>query len=75
MLKREDRLRKHPFAGFGTVMEDIKRTSFTKNQPILLASHVETVNVTVSRNKFHRNIRMLPHEAPALLSSPAGKQV
>ena len=36
---------------------------------------VETVNVTVSRNKFHRNIRMLPHEAPALLSSPAGKQV
>ena len=23
VLKREDRLRKHPFAGFGTVMEDI----------------------------------------------------
>ena len=38
VLKREDRLRKHPFAGFGTVMEDIKRTSYTKNQPILLAS-------------------------------------
>ena len=25
-LEREDRLRKHPFAGFGMVMEDIKRT-------------------------------------------------
>ena len=37
-LKREDRLRKHPFAGFGTVMEDIKRSAYTKNQPILLAS-------------------------------------
>ena len=37
-LKREDRLRKHPFAGFGTVMEDIKRTSYTKNQPILLGA-------------------------------------
>ena len=35
VLKREDRLRKHPFAGFGTVMEDIKRTSYTKNQPFL----------------------------------------
>ena len=38
VLKREDRLRKHPFAGFGTVMEDIKRTSYTKNQPILLGA-------------------------------------
>ena len=37
-LEREDRLRKHPFAGFCTVMEDIKRNSYTKNQPILLAS-------------------------------------
>ena len=25
-LKREDQLGKHPFAGFGTDMEDIKRT-------------------------------------------------
>ena len=25
-LEREDRLGQHPFAGFGTVMEDIKRT-------------------------------------------------
>ena len=38
VLKREDRLRKHPFAGFGTVMEDIRRTSHTKNQPILLGA-------------------------------------
>ena len=37
-LEREDRLGKHPFAGFGTVMEDIKRTSYTKNQPILLGA-------------------------------------
>ena len=29
-VEREDRLGKHPFAGFGTVMEDIKRTSYTK---------------------------------------------
>ena len=37
-LERQDRLRKHPFAGFSTVIEDITRTSYTKNQPILLAS-------------------------------------
>jgi len=30
VLKREDRLRKHPFAGFGMVMEDIKRSAYTK---------------------------------------------
>ena len=36
-LEREDRLGQHPFAGFGTVMEDIQRSSYTKNQPILLA--------------------------------------
>ena len=36
ILKREDRLRKEPFAGFGTVVEDIKRSGYTKNQPILL---------------------------------------
>ena len=41
VLKREDRLRKHQFAGFGTVMEDIKRTSYTKNQPILLGAFWE----------------------------------
>ena len=28
VLEREDRLRKEPFAGFGTVMEDINRTSY-----------------------------------------------
>ena len=38
VLKREDRLRKHPFAGLGTVMEDIKRSAYTKNQPILLVA-------------------------------------
>ena len=38
VLKREDRLRKQPFAGFGTVMEDIKRSAYTKNQPILLGA-------------------------------------
>ena len=32
-LEREDRLGKHPFTEFGTVMEDIKRTSYT-NIPI-----------------------------------------
>ena len=37
-LEREDRLGKHPFAGFGTVIEDIKRTSYTIDQPIKLAS-------------------------------------
>ena len=37
VLKR-DRLGKHPFAGFGTVMENIKRSGFTKNQPILLGA-------------------------------------
>ena len=37
-LEREDRLGKHPFAGFGTVMEDIKRSAYTKNQPILLGA-------------------------------------
>ena len=36
VLKRQDRLGKEPFAGFGTVMEDIKRSVYTKNQPILL---------------------------------------
>ena len=40
-LKREDRLRKPPFAGFGTVMEDIKRSAYTKNQPILLGAFWE----------------------------------
>ena len=36
VLKRQDRLGKGPFAGFGTVVEDIKRSGYTKNQPILL---------------------------------------
>ena len=36
VLKRQDRLGKDPFAGFGTVLEDIKRSGYTKNQPILL---------------------------------------
>ena len=36
VLKREDRLRKEPFAGFGTVVEDITESGYTKNQPILL---------------------------------------
>ena len=36
VLKRQDRLGKEPFAGFGTVVEDIKRSGYTKNQPILL---------------------------------------
>ena len=35
-LKREDRLGKDPFAGFGTVVEDITESGYTKNQPILL---------------------------------------
>ena len=39
VLKREDRLRKKPFAGFGTVMEDVKRSAYTKNQPILLGAY------------------------------------
>ena len=30
-LKREDRLGKDPFAGFGMVVEDIKRSGYTKN--------------------------------------------
>ena len=36
VLKREDRLGKEPFAGFGTVVEDITGSGYTKNQPILL---------------------------------------
>ena len=35
-LKRQDRLGKDPFAGFGTVVEDITESGYTKNQPILL---------------------------------------
>ena len=38
VLKREDRLGKHPFAGFGTVVEDITGSGYTKNQPILLGA-------------------------------------
>ena len=37
-LKREDRLGKDPFAGFGAVVEDIKRSGYSKNQPILLGA-------------------------------------
>ena len=37
-LKREDRLGKEPFAGFGTVVEDITGSGYTKNQPILLGA-------------------------------------
>ena len=40
-------LGKHPCAGFGTAMEDIKRTSYTKNQPIILASQWEDRIVSV----------------------------
>ena len=36
VFKREDRLGKEPFAGFGTVVEDITESGYTKNQPILL---------------------------------------
>ena len=38
VLKREDRLGKDPFAGFGTVVEDITESGYTKNQPILLGA-------------------------------------
>ena len=41
VLKREDRLGKHPFAGFGTVVEDITGSGYTKNQPILLGAFWE----------------------------------
>ena len=37
-FKREDRLGKEPFAGFGTVVEDITESGYTKNQPILLGA-------------------------------------
>ena len=37
-LKREDRLGKEPFAGFGTVVEGITESGYTKNQPILLGA-------------------------------------
>ena len=37
-LKRQDRLGKEPFAGFGTVVEDITESGYTKNQPILLGA-------------------------------------
>ena len=37
-LKRQDRLGKDPFAGFGTVVEDITESGYTKNQPILLGA-------------------------------------
>ena len=40
-LKREDRLGKEPFAGFGTVVEDITENGYTKNQPILLGAFWE----------------------------------
>ena len=38
VLKRQDRLGKDPFAGFGTVVEDITGSGYTKNQPILLGA-------------------------------------
>ena len=37
-FKRQDRLGKDPFAGFGTVVEDITESGYTKNQPILLGA-------------------------------------
>ena len=37
-LKRQDRLGKEPFAGFGTVVEGITESGYTKNQPILLVA-------------------------------------
>ena len=37
-LKREDRLGKEPFAGFGMVVEDITGSGYTKNQPNLLGA-------------------------------------
>ena len=37
-LKRQDRLGKDSFAGFGTVVEDITESGYTKNQPILLGA-------------------------------------
>ena len=37
-FKRQDRLGKEPFAGFGTVVEDITESGYTKNQPILLGA-------------------------------------
>ena len=41
VLKRQDRLGKEPFAGFGTVVEDITESGYTKNQPILLGAFWE----------------------------------
>ena len=37
-FKRQDRLGKDPFAGFGTVVEDITESGYTINQPILLGA-------------------------------------
>ena len=42
VLKRQNRLGKDPFAGFGTVVKDIKRSGYTKNQPILLGVFEKT---------------------------------
>ena len=41
-LKRQDRLGKDPFAGFGTVVEDITESGYTKNQPISWALFEKT---------------------------------
>ena len=51
-LKREDRLGKDPFAGFGTVVEDITGSGYTKNQPILLGAFWENAFFVFLHNKI-----------------------
>ena len=73
MLKREDRLRKHPFAGFGTVVEDITGSGYRGNNVDLvlcvllghqnskIANSMKLVNFAFFSSQYHvfelKNIR------------------
>ena len=61
-LEREDRLGQHPFAGFGTVMEDIK-----KKLTWLAGGVREGQNIAQNRPRFWL---WSPLEAPKLVEDP-----
>ena len=68
-LEREDRLGKYPFAEFGTAMEDIKGTSYTKNQPTILAFQWENAFFVFLHYKIKQKTSQNRAKIPLILTS------
>ena len=73
VLKRQDRLGKEPFAGFGTVVEDITESGYTKNQPILLGPFWENAFFVFLHYKIKQKKSQIGAQIPLNLTSEGQK--